>query len=324
MKLRMILITGVLMTAISASSVFASEAMTEEPQEAAESSGGLLQSLFGDGGVLADVLPEGTDIDAIVDSVDVDGIVNTISEQLDQADSDLSAIVDNVIEKVQSEAGDLNPDALTEYTEGLLGMLAGVFGENDSDDLEELFRIHSDLREQEKMIILNRNAELMDPGDVQLVTISFIHEDDYSLDEIRVLSCIDQNNFSIDEENQMWLTGASQDVILFTHQKDENGNYPVKDASYAEDGENFGPSIEPFCEEVGADFDQCIETTELNKAMAVYDMKTYLDEHPDIKGIEYQGELRTSEELEEIWSGMLNDLYPEPETEDMTEAGPME
>jgi hypothetical protein len=44
------------------------------------------------------------------------------------------------------------------------------------------------------------------------------------------------------------------------------------------------------------------------------DLEQYLIDNPDIKGIEYQGEIRTAEELDEMFYAVVSELYP-PEEE---------
>ena len=45
--------------------------------------------------------------------------------------------------------------------------------------------------------------------------------------------------------------------------------------------------------------------------MVAYDLKEYLEEHPEVKGIEFEGEIRTAEELDEIMIDRLSKLYEE-------------
>ena len=45
----------------------------------------------------------------------------------------------------------------------------------------------------------------------------------------------------------------------------------------------------------------------IKDAMVALELKNYLDEHPDIAGIEFAGEIRTVEELDVLWV----ELFPE-------------
>ena len=54
-------------------------------------------------------------------------------------------------------------------------------------------------------------------------------------------------------------------------------------------------------------------------------MKNYMKDHPEITAIEYEGELRTPEDLDALWNEMLDDMFAEEEyeeemlTEELTE-----
>lgn len=49
-----------------------------------------------------------------------------------------------------------------------------------------------------------------------------------------------------------------------------------------------------------------------------YRNKLYLNDYLEIEGIEYQGEVRTADELDQIWNDELSELYP-PEEEALAE-----
>ena len=124
MKLRTLLLVFVLILSLSVSAVYAQETATEAApaEEAApaqeESSGGFLKSLFGEGGMLADVLPAGTDVDAML---------ATAGEQLSQAESELGSVFSSVIEKAKSEGIDFSADSLKDQAMSLLSQMTGDF-----------------------------------------------------------------------------------------------------------------------------------------------------------------------------------------------------
>jgi len=88
---------------------------------------------------------------------------------------------------------------------------------------------------------------------------------------------------------------------------------------YAEDGENYMPSIEAMCSETGTSLDECLEDIEFADAMMVYDLETYLENHPEVAGIEYDGEIRTAEELDELWIEKFNEEPAEGDGKELTE-----
>ena len=329
MKRRNMLLMGTLMVTMAVSPVFAGEnttnaseaseqaeeaAETEKVEEAAETevseqveeaSGGLLASLFGEGGPLEGVLPEGTDIDTMV---------SVANEQLNQAGTEIKGVLDEIIEKARSGAEGFSVDSLKEYAGEFLGQFMGG-GDYGLGGLEELFRILDSIRGAEEQYILDRNAGLMDPADVQILSNASLYQDDFDQDEIRIMASMIQNNYKKDDEGRLLFVSAADDIVLFTHRKDEDGNYPVMDALFAEDGEGYMASIEAMCGEVGEPVDECMESIEFDRVSVLYDLVQYLDEHPEIKGIEYEGEIRTAEELDELWNVKLNELYGELEEE---------
>ena len=346
MKLKNMVLTGVLVMAMSCPAVFAEEAVSEAPEEledvlaeaseilegtltelskaagetlagvsevVKEESSGLLEALFGEDGPLADALPEGTDIDTMVD---------TVKEQMSQASRELSEVADVIAENIGSKAselvGELDIDSVKEYADEFLSLLTGE-GDFDFSALDAMFEINEKIQEAEEQFMLDHNSEMMDPADVQIVSTNCVYTDDFDAEEIRAMRYMIQNNYTIDEENQLWFVSGAGDVVLFRHQKDEEDNYPVIDASFAEDGENYLPSIEAMCDEVGIDVDECMDTIEFAKVMVLYDLKNYLSEHPDIAGIEYDGAIRTEEELMDLWDEKLDEYADSLEEEELTE-----
>ena len=268
-----------------------------------------VKSLFGEGGPLFGVLPEG---------MNIDDVIGTAKEQMGQADQQIRQVVDEVAEKAQNETGDLNQGALKEYAEALLDRFMGP-EENDDDSsdsfdfdaLDEAISTYQAIRDLETEYIKERNAGLMDVGDVQIVSNDCLEDDDLEGDQTRMLNCVIQNNYRLDEENQLRPVSSSEDVVLFTHQKDQDGNYPVTDALFAEKGDNYSASIEAMYLQMGESSDEWETDIEASRIMVLYDMEQYLEEHPDVKGIEFEGEIRTAEELDEIMISRLNELYGE-------------
>lgn len=298
MKHRHVLLIGVLVVMMSASAVYAEEAAAEQDG----SSGGLLESLFGEGGPLNEVLPEGTDIDAVLDSA---------KDQLDRADSEVSSALDKIYDMTQ-EAGNFSSDALKEYADDLLGKFMGGEEEMDLSSLDAYLEISGSYNAAEEQYIREHNDGMMDPGDVQIVSPYPIYTKDYDLDvvEITNLASMIQCNYRLDDENQLLFVSGAEDIVLFRHQKDEEGNFPVVEATFAEDGENYTSSIEKMCEEAGITLDECFDEIAFAEAAVAYDLEQYLIDHPDIKGIEYQGEIRTAEELDEMFYNAIDQLYP--------------
>ena len=286
----------------------AEEASPEQEDMYAEA----VRSLFGAGGPLFGVLPEGTNIDEMV---------STSREQMSQADQQIRQVLDEVAEKAQNDSIDTNAqkDTLEEYAEALLGKLLGStdFGEDDISDsldfdsLDEYIEVYNSIKNLEDDYIKEHNAGSMEAGDVQIVASSSLADEEIDENQARRLACVIQNNYRMDEENQLRLVSSSEDVVLFTHQKDQDGNYLVTDAVFAEKGDNYESSIQALNLEMEDPSDELQEELEASRIMVAYDLKKYLEEHPDVKGIEFEGEIRTAEELDEIMIDRLSKLYEE-------------
>ena len=127
MKLRKMIMTGILTAALSASAVYAGETTQEAPDglgsilsgvldSVQENSDELKQALFGEDGPLKDVLPEGTDIDSMID---------TARQQLEQADGEISELVDTIAGAIESEVGNIDTDTIKQDAGELVSQLMG-------------------------------------------------------------------------------------------------------------------------------------------------------------------------------------------------------
>ena len=295
----------------------AQEAVAEEAASATEEASPeqedmyaeAVKSLFGAGGPLFGVLPEGTNIDEMV---------GTSREQMGQADQEIRQVLDEVAEKAQNDSIDPNvqQDTLEEYAEALLERILGS-ADFEKDDplpfasLDEYLEVYDGIKNLEDDYIRERNAGSMEAGDVQIVASNSLADEEIDEDQARRLACVIQNNYRIDEENQLRLVSSSEDVVLFTHQKDQDGNYIVTDAEFAEKGENYDSSIQALNLKMDDPSDELQEDLEASRIMVAYDLKEYLEEHPEVKGIEFEGEIRTAEELDEIMIDRLSKLYEE-------------
>ena len=301
-------------TAIEAAQEAASAAQetastaTEAAQEAApdqEISVEKIEALFGEGGPLYGLLPEGTDTEAIVEAA---------RDQMDLVNRQFSRVIEEIVEKSESGSVDFDEESLQKFAGVLLGRFIGGEEDGDADEfefdsLDALIQAASDIRETEKEYIKEHNSGLMENGDVQIVAADIYHEDDYEQEEIRLLCNMIQNNYRMDEENQLRFVDSAEDVVLFTHENNPEGKYPVKDAVFAEKGDNYLSSVEALFNETGESADTLEQDLELSRILVIYDLKEYLEKHPEVKGIEYEGEIRTAEELDDIWSARLDELF---------------
>ena len=279
-----------------------------EADDTGEEGGGLLNLLFGEGGILTDVISEVTDQNAPEETAD---------EETDQKESETGGILSGLLSTLTGGTDEFSLDAL--------GDLIGQFTGGDDGDwsgIDALFEATSRTDKAEKAYYIERNAELMDIGDVQIVTIINIWApDNFSGNEagFQELNKLVQTNYTVDEENQLRLVSGSEDIILLTLQKDEAGDYTVTDAEFADEGNDYMSSVEALCEKVGEPIDDCMDTLDFGEWMVMYEYINYLDANPEIKGIEYAGEIRTSDDLRELQNEFLSEHNDGPEEETDTE-----
>ncbi|MDO5131994.1 MAG: hypothetical protein Q4D81_03300 [Eubacteriales bacterium] len=329
MKLKKLIITGILVmtmcvscgTAGQTASESTKEQEAQQEQEApaeqaqTETAGSPAEFLFGEGGPLSGILPEGTTVE------DVEEMFDAAKEQIGGANQEISGVIEDIYEKVRSESGNLNEDALKEYANALMERLMGG-GEYDDDffdSLDAYIEIYGGITDAENEYFKEYYDASIDSGEVQIFSNNNLYEEDIEQEEFRMMRFIIQNNYVMDEENQLRYVSSAENVILFTHQKEEDGSYSIKDAKFAEEGDNFTASVEAMYNEVGEPFEEWQESYELAEIFVLYDLETYLNEHPEIKGIEYEGEVRTEEELHQLWNDRLDALYPNGEEGEQTE-----
>ena len=68
-------------------------------------------------------------------------------------------------------------------------------------------------------------------------------------------------------------------------------------------------------DEVGMSVEEILSEIDFSEYLRLSEMINYLDEHEDIEGLEYMGEIRTSEELRDIQTAFLDELDTETEAE---------
>ena len=67
------------------------------------------------------------------------------------------------------------------------------------------------------------------------------------------------------------------------------------------------PSLETLYEESGSEdsFDDVLQSLEVSREMVLIDLMQYMEDHPEITGIEFEGGIRTKEGLNELLSDKL-------------------
>lgn len=315
MRRKMMVLALVLaMTTPAAMPIQAAEAETAEKKsgilDAILGEGGILDRLVGEGGLLEGELPEG---------MDIDGLINTLKEQLSEAGSEANQVVESILEKAKEKYGPAVHDRLKEI---LMPVLEKLLGEGadlealealENADMDKVFAQVGMARELAKDYILEKNADILESGDVQIMDVSNVYEKFGLSEEFPYLTYVIQYNYTEDENHQLHYLCESADLLLMTLHEEEDGSLTSLDEPVVKE-ENDEAFLQDFCGNVGGTLEDFQATIDFAKAYFPYTLAKYLEEHPEYTGVEYNGEMHTAEELEDIANEQLVVLYP-PETE---------
>ena len=232
---------------------------------------------------------------SILEEVDVDAMMQTLEDQLNDADSELNQVVDQIKEAVGDAEESIDMDSL----EQLLGSLfMSESGEPLTDEeIEDLMTDHT--RPVIEAYLAEKNATVLEAGDAQVFTQEAKMEHETEDGAVLALCTYLQRNYKAEGKDLKQL-GSARDTMLFTLETAEDGTLFVKDVKGTEDGENYAASLEALCEAYGTTSDDYEYLLILSEFDDVFDLVQYLDEHPEYERIEYMGELHTRDELNQI------------------------
>ena len=199
--------------------------------------------------------------------------------------------------------------------ESLMGALFAGGSEDLSDEewdkmLEEYYNSpeYQDVLAREAAIreyIVNEYGDTLEAGDVQFICIGSGLDDVKEDGTYQYLRNLSLTNYTVDGANLRMKNYAGNVEMLYLAKQDD-GTYQVTEAVQAEDGENYAASIAAMSEKYGAS----LETVNINlgeKEWAeAFDLACFLREKPEYEKVEYQGELRTAEELDVIADAALD------------------
>ena len=262
----------------------------------------------------ADALPEqsGTAEAAVETAVETgQAAYEAVKEQLSQAGGKLASLAAKAADNIKNEDGSFNLESLKAYGQDLYDSFASV-GDAGFGDLEALFETIDNINASAENYVLERNAGLLEPGEIQILAGGNVYADDFSeLTEFHEIYSAIQYNYNKDEDGCLRLADKADEVILFSLLKEEDGSITVTDARIAEAGEKEAASLEEMCAELGTSYDDAMEMLLFNRAYDVQSLIDYMNQDPSITGVEYEGKVCTAEELEGIETQRLRELYPE-------------
>ena len=212
-----------------------------------------------------------------------------LSDLLGKADNAVSGAVSGIVSSLGG-IGDL------------LGGLGSLLGGDDVDLLEVMLGQSQAIRTAGVNYILEYNASLMEPGDVQIVADGAVSDNPEENGIAYTLCCFIQQNFTEDENHVLHFLCEKQDVVLLTLEKQEDGSFVVADAAFAEEGDDYEATLEGFLPYVYSDsVQECLEDIDFSAVYTLPDtLAAYLDSHPETAGIEFEGKIMTAEELRTV------------------------
>ena len=160
-------------------------------------------------------------------------------------------------------------------------------------------------REALKAYLNEEYGETLEKGDVQIVTSSNVINFDNDTPNVE-FGYFGLANYTVDGTDLKLLNFAGN-VELLTYEKQEDGTFKVVDAIVAEDGDDRDDGIQKMCDAFGVtyqDYTECAMWTDWDE---IQDLCEFLSEHPEYERIEYQGEMKTPEELSAIQENMLQE-----------------
>ena len=233
------------------------------------------------------------------------------SDKAESLVSEAASAASEAVQAARNEDGSFNPEGLKAYGRELYN--AYDSGEsNDSGDMDALFRKVDNTNEAVKNYILDRNAGLLKPGEIQILAGGNVCSEEYAdLKDFRLVYCAIQYNYKKDENSVLRYVDGRDDVIMFTLKEEDDGNITVTDARVAEKGEKEAVSLEEMCRELDCPYEDALELLEFDRAYDVDDLIDYMKKNPEITGVEYDGKIWSSEELEELETERLEEIFPE-------------
>lgn len=246
-----------------------------------------------------------------MDSAKLSEILHSVAGRVSGALSSVSG-ENSVILKLLKE--DLSREGGPEL-EALMGALFGSGSEELSDEewekmLEDYYNSpeYQDVLTREAAIqeyILNEYRDTLEAGDVQFICIGSGLDDVKENGTYQYLRNLSLTNYTADGANLRMKNYAGNAELLYLA-KQEDGTYQVIEAIQAEDGENYASSIAAMSEKYGASLDTVNINLGEKEWAETFDLACFLREHPEYEKVEYQGKLRTAEELDVIADAALD------------------
>jgi len=196
---------------------------------------------------------------------------------------------------------------------GLESLIAGLLGGGDTTGSDESMKFdYSAWRDAIDEHAKEDLGKTLEAGDEQILFSYAFTKPDGLFSETEFLGFFGLTNYTADGKD-LKMKNYISDIELMTIDKDEKGAYKVTDVIHSEDGEKYSASVTEMCGKYGIQEDAFYNSLAGKDWLDLLNMSMYLDNHPQYERIEYQGELKTKAEIEEISEQLMTAIYKAPE-----------
>ena len=241
----------------------------------------------------------------------VKDILISIQDKAAEKGVEIEDLLDEWLGKIKNEIGEIDLESIG----SLIGDFFGFGSESDDEEVTlEEFRNSPYILEREARdaavdaYIIDEYKDTLEPGDVQIVikTYATNAEDDplYNLGYFMLI------NFTAEGTDLKFKNSAANTEYL-AFEKNEAGEYILIEAIPAEEGEGYADSVTALCEKFGITADSFYD--EISQMNIDYykssELLYFLQNHPEYERIEYQGELKTLDEMQQVFDDALTVIF---------------
>ena len=215
-------------------------------------------------------------------------LLNYVKGYCEENNIDPAEALNQVVSKITDKEGGISLDSVV----SLLGMIGGSGGSSYITEIENekaavdayyLAKFQDQIAEGDVPIVYNTGAINYDIGPAK--TIVYLRLVVYTPDGADL-----KEKFFADS------------VELLSFDVDEESNYTLAESIVAEPGDDLETNIVALCEQLGITYDDFYlyyDPIEINWGWS-YHLEEFLEANPEYERIEYEGELRTLDEITQI------------------------
>ena len=229
----------------------------------------------------------------------------SLQEEADTRGVSVEELLDSAVSRLRNEDGsfDILPLLGGLMSGDLFGSSEAADEEDENDDsMEELLNMpyftERALRDTAvDAYVIDEYKDSLEASDVQFVFKVYVENEEG--DPQYNLGYFELRNFKADGADLKLDSSASR-IEYLAFDKNEAGEYVLTEAIGTEDGDGFESSLEVLLQKFGVTRES-MESQLVDKDYYITsDIVSYLEKHPEYERIEYNGELKTLEEMREL------------------------